>query len=107
MSEESDRRVYVWGLAEHGALGTIDRVQRIDHVAYIPKPSRLTFGETFKVVDIACGYGFTSFAVRSKDNNIVYGSGINTDSQIGKLHINILHLLWKRKFYYLKKGLKL
>lgn len=83
VSEESDRRVYVWGLAEHGALGTIDRVQRIDHVAYIPKPSRLTFGETFKVVDIACGYGFTSFAVRSKDNNIVYGSGINTDSQIG------------------------
>ncbi|XP_051162867.1 RCC1-like G exchanging factor-like protein [Leptopilina boulardi] len=83
ISESSDRRVYVWGLAEHGALGTIDRVQKIDYISFIPKPSRLTFGEIFNVVDFACGYGFTAFAVRSNDNNIVYGSGINTDSQIG------------------------
>ncbi|XP_033209624.1 RCC1-like G exchanging factor-like protein [Belonocnema kinseyi] len=83
VGQEDDRRIYVWGLAEHGALGTIDRVRTIDNISFIPKPSRLKFGETHKVVDLTCGYGFTAFAVHSKDNNILYGSGINTDSQIG------------------------
>lgn len=46
-------------------------------------PRRLTFAEKHKVVDVACGYGFTAFAISSSDKNIIYGSGINTDSQLG------------------------
>ncbi|XP_012278458.1 RCC1-like G exchanging factor-like protein isoform X2 [Orussus abietinus] len=83
VSEPGDHRVYVWGLAEHGALGSTSRVLRENNIAYIAKPSRLYFGEYHKVTDIACGYGFTAFAVKSKDKNVLYGSGINTDSQLG------------------------
>lgn len=82
-SNDGDTRVYVWGMAEHGALGTIKRTMMVNGISYIGKPSRLTFGEIHKVVDIACGYGFTAFAVKSNDTNILYGSGINTDSQLG------------------------
>ncbi|XP_054268063.1 RCC1-like G exchanging factor-like protein [Macrosteles quadrilineatus] len=84
----SDRRVYVWGLSEHGALG--NRLQLKNTVKYkkkLPefhhKPLRLTFAEQNKVTDIACGYGFTLFAVDTKEKYKVFGSGINTDSQIG------------------------
>ena len=95
VSQEDERRVYVWGLAEHGALGTIDRVRKIDNISFIPKPSRLSFGETHKVSDLTCGYGFTAFAVHSTDNNILYGSGINTDSQIGRyIYKNILFIIF-------------
>ncbi|XP_043267234.1 RCC1-like G exchanging factor-like protein [Venturia canescens] len=84
-SQEDYRRVYVWGLAEHGALGTLGKTRIVDDVAYIGKPSRLYFGEKHKVVDdIGCGYGFFMFGVNSDDRKIVYGNGINTDSQIGK-----------------------
>lgn len=83
ISKVGDRRVYVWGLAEHGALGTIDKTLSKQGIAYLSAPRRLTFGERYKVIDIACGYGFTAFAINSSDKNIVYGSGINTDSQLG------------------------
>lgn len=36
-----------------------------------------------QVVDAACGFGFTIFLVKSPDGTQVYGTGINTDSQIG------------------------
>lgn len=32
---------------------------------------------------MACGFGFTTFAIKSDTNRKVYGTGINTDSQIG------------------------
>lgn len=32
---------------------------------------------------VACGFGFTTFAVNSDNDIKVYGTGINTDSQIG------------------------
>lgn len=38
----------------------------------------------FQVVDLACGYGFTVFAVKDKSGPSCYGTGLNTDSQIGK-----------------------
>jgi SAM-dependent methyltransferase len=37
-----------------------------------------------QIVDIACGYGFTSFAANTRENAKVFGCGINTDSQIGE-----------------------
>ena len=85
ISEVGERRIYVWGLAEHGALGTLGRTKKDEDVNYIPKPSRLYFGEHHKVRDIAAGYGFTVFGVKSEEKNIVvYGNGINTDSQLGE-----------------------
>lgn len=82
ISQEDDRRVYVWGLIEHGALGDPKALKK-DRVSYFSRPRRLSFAERQKVTDIACGYGFTVYAVHSSDKNIVYGTGINTDSQLG------------------------
>lgn len=82
ISQEDTRRVYVWGLAEHGALGEVTKLRR-NQVAYLSKPKRLSFAERHKVTDIACGYGFTIYAVHLSDKNIVYGTGLNTDSQLG------------------------
>lgn len=86
ISRPGDKRVYVWGLADHGGLGTLGKVKKSpDDFNYIAKPSRLWFGENHKVTHIACGYGFTVFGVNDSNDskNIVYGNGINTDSQIG------------------------
>lgn len=83
VSKKDDCRVYVWGLAEHGALGTIEKTLIKQGLACLPVPRRLTFGERHKIVDVACGYGFTAFAIHSSDTNIIFGSGINTDSQLG------------------------
>ncbi|XP_029678049.1 RCC1-like G exchanging factor-like protein [Formica exsecta] len=82
VSQEDTRRVYVWGLAEHGALGEVKALRK-NTISYLSKPKRLQFAEQYKVTDIACGYGFTVYAVHSSDKNIVYGTGINTDSQLG------------------------
>lgn len=83
VSNERDHRVYVWGLAEHGALGTLKSMSYEKGISYCARPKRLSFAEIYNVTNICCGYGFTAFAVRSNDNNILYGSGINTDSQLG------------------------
>lgn len=64
-------------------MGTLGRTRRAKEFNYLAKPSRLYFGEHHRVTDIACGYGFTIFGVKSDDKNIVYGNGINTDSQLG------------------------
>lgn len=82
VSQEDTRRVYVWGLAEHGALGEVKALRK-NTISYLSKPKRLQFAEQYKVTDIACGYGFTVYAVHSSDKNIIYGTGINTDSQLG------------------------
>lgn len=74
--------MYVWGLIEHGALGDPKALKK-DRISYFSRPRRLSFAERHKVTDIACGYGFTAYAVHSSDKNIVYGTGINTDSQLG------------------------
>lgn len=75
--------MYAWGLAVHGALGdtTVLKAKKLSHLR---KPRRLHFAEQHKIEDITCGYGFTAYAVESSDKNIVYGTGINTDSQLGK-----------------------
>lgn len=53
------------------------------HTAFVQHPSRLQFAETLDVIDIACGYGFSAFAVKRNDDISLFGCGINTDSQIG------------------------
>lgn len=84
-SSAKDRRVYVWGLAETGALGIQRNLKKATsaHTSIVQHPSRLSFAETLDVVDVACGYGFSAFAVRRKDDISLFGTGINTDTQIG------------------------
>ncbi|XP_044734121.1 RCC1-like G exchanging factor-like protein [Chrysoperla carnea] len=75
-------RVYVFGRAETGALGI--KINGLKGCQYLKSPKRSTFAELNEIEDITCGYGFTAFAVNSKnDESILYGCGINTDSQIG------------------------
>ncbi|XP_046618884.1 RCC1-like G exchanging factor-like protein isoform X1 [Neodiprion virginianus] len=83
VSQSSDRRVYVWGLAGHGALGLQPPIAKRKKFLFYHKPNRLRFAEQHRVIDIESGYGFTVFAVDSKDGNILWGNGINTDSQLG------------------------
>ncbi|GBP51740.1 RCC1-like G exchanging factor-like protein [Eumeta japonica] len=83
-----DRRVYVWGMAETGALGVhLPRPGRKkkykNDFTLAWHPMRSTFGERFDVTDIACGYGFTVASIKTKEQHKVFGTGINTDSQIG------------------------
>lgn len=47
------------------------------------RPVRLAFGENFNVTQIAAGFGFSAFAVNTSSQNKVFGTGVNTDSQIG------------------------
>jgi len=44
----------------------------------------------FQVTDIAAGYGFTVFAAKSKKSSSqLFGTGLNTDSQIGMEQVNV------------------
>nr|XP_023018998.1 RCC1-like G exchanging factor-like protein [Leptinotarsa decemlineata] len=43
----------------------------------------IIFNNKFQVITAASGFGFTVFAVNSDTNEKIYGTGINTDSQIG------------------------
>jgi len=44
--------------------------------------------ERFKVKDLACGYGFTIFAVNEKHGQLM-GTGVNKDGQI-RMNLNAL-----------------
>ncbi|XP_068227515.1 RCC1-like G exchanging factor-like protein [Palaemon carinicauda] len=87
LRDNADVLVYVWGVADHGGLGRASFVrpdfkagQKIMHYKF--KPHRLGIGEYYEVKDLACGYGFTLFAVDDSDVSC-FGTGLNTDSQIG------------------------
>lgn len=84
-SSQTDHRVYVWGLSETGALGVNKSLkkQSMKHTAFIQHPTRLQFGEITDVLDVTSGYGFSAFAVKSNEDFSLFGTGINTDSQIG------------------------
>ncbi|XP_062552861.1 RCC1-like G exchanging factor-like protein [Armigeres subalbatus] len=84
-AKQTDTRVYVWGFAATGALGvqTSVRKQSKAHTAVIKHPSRLNFAENRDIIDVAAGYGFSVFAAKCRDGKSLWGTGINTDSQIG------------------------
>lgn len=83
-SKGSDRRVYVWGQAQTGALGINDSLADQKLAKIIHNPTRLPFAERFNVVDVAAGYGFTLYAVKPiLDEKTLMGCGLNTDSQLG------------------------
>lgn len=47
----------------------------------------------FQVKNAACGFGFTLFSVNSDTNEKLYGTGVNTDSQVGYHAIRAGHPL--------------
>lgn len=87
IAKKSDRRVYAWGLASTGALGLHKNLKVLTtREAYLTHhPTRQSFAERGRVtLDIACGYGFSVFVVEPDKNGVsLYGTGLNTDSQIG------------------------
>ncbi|CAG9816997.1 unnamed protein product [Phaedon cochleariae] len=85
VSKKGYRRVFTWGNIYTGALGipymkSSDDLEKQDCLKY---PKRVRIGETFEVTTAACGFGFSIFAVKSETDEKLYGTGINTDSQIG------------------------
>ncbi|CAB3241174.1 unnamed protein product [Arctia plantaginis] len=89
VSKSSDRRMYVWGLAETGALGLHmprgkkSRKQYRNNFSMCWHPMRSSFAERFDVTHVAAGYGFTVTSIKTSEQQKVFGTGINTDSQIG------------------------
>ncbi|KAF7279900.1 hypothetical protein GWI33_006605 [Rhynchophorus ferrugineus] len=80
-SKQNYRRVFAWGNAQTGALGFKGLIDK--DVMVLKCPKRLSFGEKFEVTNAAAGFGFSLFAVNSDTNVKLYGTGLNTDSQIG------------------------
>ncbi|KAG5673979.1 hypothetical protein PVAND_003975 [Polypedilum vanderplanki] len=81
-------KIYVWGMADTGALGLATTIKVHKHGTMTVKrfPKRMPFGERFEVIDAAAGYGFSVFAIEPNEENnyyTLYGTGLNTDSQIG------------------------
>lgn len=85
IAKPTDTRVYVWGLAATGALGlqTSVKKQAKAHTDVVQHPSRLNFAENRDIVDVAAGYGFSVFAAKCRHGKSLWGTGINTDAQIG------------------------
>ncbi|CAG9771794.1 unnamed protein product [Ceutorhynchus assimilis] len=84
-------RVFCWGNAQTGALGIKGLLEKEATTLRFPK--RLGFGEKFEVVTAAAGYGFTVFAIDSSTDVKLYGTGINSDSQLGLHEIRKDHPL--------------
>ena len=79
-------RVFSWGTACYGALGN-PQLLHPQRKSQEPKtamhhPMRISDFEMQKVKDVACGYGYSLFAVNDK-NGHVYGCGINNQGQFG------------------------
>lgn len=83
-SKPTDRRVYVWGMAQTGALGFNQSLREQKLAKIVRYPTRLPFAERFQVIDVAAGYGFTLYACKpERDEITLFGCGLNTDSQLG------------------------
>ncbi|XP_056635731.1 RCC1-like G exchanging factor-like protein [Diorhabda sublineata] len=94
VSKENYRRIFSWGNIYTGALGkTFKSNEKLDQQFCLRYPKRIKFGETQEVTAAACGFGFTVFAVRSTSNEKIWGTGINTDSQIGYHEVRTGHPL--------------
>ncbi|XP_063700817.1 RCC1-like G exchanging factor-like protein [Culicoides brevitarsis] len=81
-----DRRIYAWGLAETGALGVHKNIKKHKSTEslFVQHPTRIQFAEQFDVTYLACGFGFTLYTVKQdKLGASLFGTGINTDSQLG------------------------
>lgn len=87
VSNSTYNRLFVWGATSTGALGIKYKTQELQHAPFIRYPKRSIVGEHHAVTSIACGFGFTVFGVLSPTNKL-FGTGINTDSQLGYHEVN-------------------
>lgn len=83
-------RIYVWGNTVTGALGVKkfllpNKKGYTRPTQFVPYKNAFWEQNNLKVKDVACGYGFSTYIVKSKDDNsyAIYGCGINTESQLG------------------------
>lgn len=83
VSKRTYNRLFAWGCAATGALGIPYRKQEINKTSCIGFPKRLPLAEYNEVTHISCGYGFTVFGINSDNNTKLFGTGLNTDSQLG------------------------
>lgn len=84
VSKENYKRVFAWGNIHTGALAIpIKKNEDNKLPTCIWFPKRIGFGERNEVTTAACGFGFTVFAVNTDTEEKLYGTGINTDCQIG------------------------
>jgi RCC1-like G exchanging factor-like protein len=89
--KKSKDRVYVWGYAGTGALGEkqfIRPEKNIPPVLKVRKPWRLKWVDftDAHVTQVACGNGFSLMVVAGDSRfkgDKVYGTGMNTQSQLG------------------------
>lgn len=83
-SDQRRHRLYCWGYAETGALGEL-KIRGKAKCTHMSRPTRKFFGLQHRIVDVACGYGYTLYATHreNRTDRQLYGSGLNTDSQIG------------------------
>lgn len=91
-----DRRIYAWGLAETGALGVHKNLKKHKSMEclFVQHPTRIQFAELFDVTSIACGYGFSLYTVKQDKKGVsLFGTGINTDSQLGLQRNKYRHTL--------------
>lgn len=57
-------------------------------------PTRIQFSELFDVTGIACGYGFSLYTVKQDKKGVsLFGTGINSDSQLGHQRNKYRHTL--------------
>ncbi|KAL1490785.1 hypothetical protein ABEB36_013422 [Hypothenemus hampei] len=80
-SKNKYKRLFSWGNAKTGALGLKGIIDK--QAEYLRSPKRVSFAEKFEVRTVAIGFGFTTFAINSDTDVKLYGTGVNTDSQIG------------------------
>ncbi|ENN74303.1 hypothetical protein YQE_09274, partial [Dendroctonus ponderosae] len=90
-SKKDYKRVFSWGNVQTGALGLMGLIDKDRPMLHSPK--RLGFAEKFLVETAAAGFGFTALSVNSKTDVKLYGTGLNTDSQIGYHAIRTGHPL--------------
>ena len=80
-------RVFSWGTACYGALGNPHLLhpqrKHLEPKSAVHHPMRISdFEMKKKIKDVACGYGYSLFAVNDKNGHI-YGCGINNQGQFG------------------------
>ncbi|XP_070208524.1 RCC1-like G exchanging factor-like protein [Littorina saxatilis] len=81
-------RVYAWGCATTGALGIASYLrpeQKQKPIRRQLRPARVKFIDAnhIRPYFVSCGYGFTVYAVKSSRGLEIFGTGMNTNSQLG------------------------
>ena len=90
-------RIYTWGMAAYGALGVPEYLRPKEKKTYkgdpkkpmttMHRPARCGLAEKRGVCDVACGYGFTVFALAKDKKFHLLCTGLNKDGQLGYISV--------------------